>query len=453
MSIFFSCVGNTDPFRNNYDGPMIHILRHYKQIDTCIIFLTDSMAKIHREKNYYQRAIQHIEQVQNRNIDVKFIETDIKNANDYDIFYTEFDSILKTIKEEYPNERVYCNITSGTPQMMSSLMLLICQEAFSHFIPIQVKGVTDKDKTKAVGTDHNAYNYEYEEENCIDNEPDAQNRCKESKITIYTKSKLATSMNSFLDTYQYSAAYELLKGYDSLNSKIGYYIQFLMYRQNFEFDKARNMLSKLSLKASEYFFYEKNIDLYSETNLLIQKMVETLIAIQNAKKTKHYNDFVIKVQTLTIILERELIYKFSNKKLSFRKKTSLTTIQNYSKKLYDEIMDKFKKINIPEPREELHLNIYVGSTIMNYFGKENSVIDGKIMDGLKRLEELVTIRNDAAHNFCSVNENDIQKIIDINSVTSLLIKLLKLLHPSFDQKYLKVYDKINEEIKRVLWED
>ena len=28
--ILVTCVGNTDPMRNNSDGPIMHIVRHYK---------------------------------------------------------------------------------------------------------------------------------------------------------------------------------------------------------------------------------------------------------------------------------------------------------------------------------------------------------------------------------------------------------------------------------------
>ena len=28
--VFFSTIGKSDPIRGNYDGPFLHILRHYK---------------------------------------------------------------------------------------------------------------------------------------------------------------------------------------------------------------------------------------------------------------------------------------------------------------------------------------------------------------------------------------------------------------------------------------
>ena len=42
--ILISAVGKTDPIRSNYDGPMLHIVRHY-QPEKVYLILSDDIAK------------------------------------------------------------------------------------------------------------------------------------------------------------------------------------------------------------------------------------------------------------------------------------------------------------------------------------------------------------------------------------------------------------------------
>ena len=43
--ILFSCVGTSDPVRGEHDGPMLHILRHYRP-ESVYIFVTPEIRQL-----------------------------------------------------------------------------------------------------------------------------------------------------------------------------------------------------------------------------------------------------------------------------------------------------------------------------------------------------------------------------------------------------------------------
>lgn len=444
MSILFSCVGNTDPFRGYYDGPMIHILRNYREIDKCFIFLTKSMSRIHREKNYYQRAIEHVAKIQFRKIDLIAIETGIENANDFNVFYDKFVEIFTNIRKEYADEKIICNISSGTPQMTSSLIILICQDLFSNLAAIQVKGLTDKDKTYAYGTDNPKYDYEDEEKNCLDDEIDSTNRCEDNKPIIYARNKLINTVKALLNTYQYSSVYIILKEYKVLNTDAGYYLQFLLYRQQFKFNKSIEFLNKLKLQPTNFFSYDKNI--IKNNNRL--KIIESLIAINNHLTNCNYNELMIVMVSYIIVLEKELINKYSQKKLVDENcKIDLSVIKNSSPILYNTIASKFKEQN---NIIKINLNVKIGNVIIKYFNDIEKKLSDKNIVFLNDMETLVKKRNEAAHRLCSISKNDISSHIDIYSIVPNLIELLKIIYPDLDTSMLKIYDEVNDIIIKKL---
>ena len=51
MTILFTPAGDTDPVRGFRDGAILHILRHYPQVEKVILFLTKEMEeKENKEK-------------------------------------------------------------------------------------------------------------------------------------------------------------------------------------------------------------------------------------------------------------------------------------------------------------------------------------------------------------------------------------------------------------------
>ena len=73
--ILISAVGKTDPIRSNYDGPMLHIVRHY-QPEKVYLILTDDIAKKEEKWGQNETAIHFLDE----QCDVIKDNTEIKNS-------------------------------------------------------------------------------------------------------------------------------------------------------------------------------------------------------------------------------------------------------------------------------------------------------------------------------------------------------------------------------------
>jgi len=77
--ILFSPVGTTDPYRDDFEGPMLHIIRHYNP-EIVIIFLTEEMTKKSALDDRYCRAVQKQAEVLGRDtssLTIRVIESGI----------------------------------------------------------------------------------------------------------------------------------------------------------------------------------------------------------------------------------------------------------------------------------------------------------------------------------------------------------------------------------------
>ena len=120
--VLFTAVGETDPIRGQSDGPMLHIVRHYKP-EKVYLFLTADMSKKEKDTNCYEDSIKFV----HPKCKVEKIHTDIVRAHCFDEFAVLFDSIINRIHAENPMHRILLNVSSATPQIKPA-----CAEVVSH---------------------------------------------------------------------------------------------------------------------------------------------------------------------------------------------------------------------------------------------------------------------------------------------------------------------------------
>ena len=58
MKILFSPIGYTDPWRNNHDAAMLHIVRHY-QPEKVVLFFSKSLWEDYQVENKIFQGHQH----------------------------------------------------------------------------------------------------------------------------------------------------------------------------------------------------------------------------------------------------------------------------------------------------------------------------------------------------------------------------------------------------------
>ena len=237
--VLFSPIGTTDPIREYYDGPMLHIVRHYSP-QKVYLYYTKEMA---RKREIIKQALKPF------NVNIEEIITDIQNPHDFDIFSKTFDEILLDIQKNNPDSQILLNISSGTPQIKSAL----CLEVVSSHLklkPIQVL-------TPIKGSNENVPHGGEIGENLDDlKENDkymASNRCIEANILSFKRTSLKRDIISLVSHFEYRAALEKLEENKELfDAGVIELVRYAMLRQN-DNEKYKN------LKSHKEFNYIKNI--------------------------------------------------------------------------------------------------------------------------------------------------------------------------------------------------
>ena len=204
--VLLTFAGNTDPTRGNYDGPMLHICRYYRPKKIYLV-LTSEMQK-RNENKIYEKAIK--ESLEDYNPIFEYINTDIDNAHLFDIYFNKINETFNKIKLEHPKAEVLVNVTSGTAQMISNLVMYIVDAVNINIVPIQVATPEGRGNTSKVV--NNSYEVNDEKENNFDNiEEFRTNRILFPDLRQYSRLLVKNQIKELLKKYEYSTCLELLK--------------------------------------------------------------------------------------------------------------------------------------------------------------------------------------------------------------------------------------------------
>ena len=188
--VSFSAIGDSDPIRDYYDGPMLHIVRKYRPKKTYLLF-TEEMKKRETETECYSRAIKHIAP----ECGIERIFTNIVNASDFDAFHELYSKFITQINCENPDAKILVNVSSGTPQMKTTM----CLEVVSHNVLLQAIQVASHNCKSNRGTrffDPYIDNLDDELMNLIDSLDDAPCRCSDPGLIGFSKSMIKNQIKS-----------------------------------------------------------------------------------------------------------------------------------------------------------------------------------------------------------------------------------------------------------------
>ena len=198
MNILFSPIGNTDPITGNLDGAMLHICRHCN-IDKVIMYLSKTICAVHRKDNRYVAMVEKLAQLQGRTIECELIEKEnLEEVQIFDFFIEEFDMILSDIEQKYPDDKLFLNVSSGTPAMKSALQVLAYYRTRSYSI-IQVTG-------PGYSVQRTEFNIHTAFENDLDNKPETPSRIHESRHVNFIQKAAKKNIAELIDNYDYSGA-------------------------------------------------------------------------------------------------------------------------------------------------------------------------------------------------------------------------------------------------------
>lgn len=218
LKVLFSPIGNTDPWNHNYDGAMLHIVRHYKP-EYVYLYFTESIwegtERIPGRKSFdWESIVQSVSPTTK----VKLIIENITHEHDFDSYKETFHDHIQQIRYSHDEPEILLNVTSGTPQMESTL----CLEYITYpeqKLCIQVAAPDPSNN----GMRHFANPSRQLEELAEVNqrELNAATRSRVINIISFREAMIRSQLKEFIKHYDYEAAYHLInENPEFRNSKI-----------------------------------------------------------------------------------------------------------------------------------------------------------------------------------------------------------------------------------------
>ena len=117
MRLLFTCMGTSDPVRGYHDGPMLHIIRHYRPEVICV-FLSGEAAALDGCGARLDTVLSHIQNNWGGYApELRVVRTQIEDPSDMDAVGAPITEAVAALTEEFPDGEVLLNLSSGTPQM------------------------------------------------------------------------------------------------------------------------------------------------------------------------------------------------------------------------------------------------------------------------------------------------------------------------------------------------
>lgn len=241
--ILFSPIGATDPLRDYHDGAMLHIVRHYKEYGLwkVILFYTKEMGDIALTYDPYKRSIQAVAPY----MEIEEIFTDITEPQLFDAFINIFPKTIYDLHEKYPDKKIILNISSGTPQMQSTLAILAVE--CDYTLAVQVNTPIRK-ANRGVQFMNNEEDFVKMLNKMADDDPKAENRCVEPKLRVVRKHRDKERILSLITRYDYDAAFMIAKDNNDIPDDVRSLLEHAAYRMKLQPKHASKIINEYNDK-------------------------------------------------------------------------------------------------------------------------------------------------------------------------------------------------------------
>lgn len=436
--VLFSPIGATDPTRDGYDGPMLHIARNYKP-RKIYLFLTAEMRAY--EDNDRRQACM-IEKLYDNEIcerpEIIYIVRNIEDPSNYEIFYNEYRRCISEIHAANPDDIILLNVTSGTPQMQSALNALSLQ------FPFAIKSIQVKNPKQSSSHGRETYNPNVAWESLLDNNDDSRNRCVELENNDLYLMFAKENIKSHIENYDYQAAYITAtapKVIDSIDDALKKLLQCVMYKSMYNYTQANDLIFKTGANRNLIFPNTYDPDR--------RNIFEYILYMDNRRKRGEYMEFCRAVSPVFL----ELLYKI---------------FEQLTNQRIDDIIDdnngiRTYSLTTYESAPAQNLQTYIVTTLRDFSGQmlnsENLIrlINAHIslyddIDANREIENLIdyirdfekSIRNKIAHQLVDMNNRN----GDYSEQAERVLNNIKVLYSAVYGKedHWDNYDKINEYI-------
>ena len=290
--ILFSCVGTSDPVRGEHDGPMLHILRHYRP--ACVyLFLTPEIAALAGQDRRFEKTFAwvtaHWDSYQ---CAYHPIICKVTRAHDMDALDAPLHEAVAQISRAHPDAEILLNLTSGTPQMQMILAQLATDMRY------RTKGIQVSNFEKKSGsterTNTNGYDVELELECNEDEQSDAENRCTEPRMLTVRREYLRRQITTLLDRRDFDAV-EALKG--DLPETLMLLTQHLAARNRLQSNVAQPLAAQLQTLPFPLYAYR------SGPRRKYSEISEYYLMTKNLVRAGNCTEFLLHLEPLVLALE------------------------------------------------------------------------------------------------------------------------------------------------------
>ncbi|MCD7885967.1 MAG: hypothetical protein LUI87_20100 [Lachnospiraceae bacterium] len=444
--ILIAVIGNTDPIRGQYDGPLLHIVRWYRP-EKVFMILTEEIARTELEYHQNEEAIHMLDQ----SCEVELINTGVCDAHSFDDFSLSFLSFCSRIKEEHPENRILLNISSGTPQMQTALCMIALSDP-ARYCPVQVS-TPEHSANRAQVFNPRMDLIEEWFENDMDNLEETPSRCMTPKLLNFRRTIIQMQIISLIENYDYSGAcqiYETEK--ESFSDAAGILLKHAKKRVNLENKEAEALALKLGLKSELYPFGRTG-------------GMGKLIDFFNSMKIKQFrgelNDFSMRLEIMAeylgiYVLENVMKVRLSDitteskvkgsKIIRTNREKCTNKISGIEKYLNEQFADRGgyewgKPLNA---LTIIHLITYLSKT--ERFKKYSEPVS----EMMKWVELSSAVRNPAAHTIVSITDDMIRESYGKDSAglcRSMQRVLIQIFGTEVKKEAFDIYDTINDRIK------
>ncbi|MCJ1765931.1 type III-A CRISPR-associated CARF protein Csm6 [Mammaliicoccus sciuri] len=421
MSVLFSPVGNSDPWRSGRDGAMLHIIRHYKP-KKVVLFFTESLWEgndiRYGHKNYDWETIIH---VVSPNTEVSKIIRKIDNAQDFDSFKEEFHYSINTIEQQYPEEEILLNVTSGTPQMEATL----CLEYIVYPDSKKCIQVSTPEKSSNANLSYaNPQNTLEQLENVNHNESLSEARFKEIEIISFREAMIRSQLLSLIDNYDYEGALNLINLQKSFRNK----------------RKLVQILDEITQNIKTHKVFPDIQNKYS--NETQAKLLFHFLLLQMRYNRGDIAEFLIRVKSIAeYIAEYQLNQKHPNIIEYKRGMPKLNSEESSFLLLF--------KRHMKENKMEFKIDNPLGLPAYVHIFK---VLDpnSTFTSDLDKILKINGLRNSVAHRLESINVTDKSNKKTLKNSMNSIKSLLEIVFPNINQEDYDYFENKNEEIRNII---
>lgn len=225
--ILFSPIGTADPITALGDGPMLHIVRHYRPI-VVVLFLSAEIAAFENADRRYSAAITRLAP----ETDVRIVTYTNPSVHRFDLFVPVFRNHLVELSAEFPDRTILLNTSSGTPAMQAALVA-INVFGIPRTTAVQVSTPARALSKPGDRESPDAYDLELMWDANDDNQPGAPNRCFEATSAALGALLERANLKQLIVSYDYSAAVTIAAD-SRLPDQVSNLIRGAMHRSRLE---------------------------------------------------------------------------------------------------------------------------------------------------------------------------------------------------------------------------